>query len=118
MANIQPTGSGNIFARSPNGAVQEKNRAGYNADTKKLQALSGPLGKNIEKMEQVENEMAQLPVPLDLTSPTLLKNVEVQKQPSVEKIESNTQGVKEFVSGNPALYSSFISSITRAQRTI
>lgn len=98
-------------------AIQEKLRFSYNAHTQTFEPMEES-SKNNGHMEKVEGQIEHLPVPVDRTSPLYLKTVVSRNRPTGAPIQSNTKGVKEFVAGNSALYSSFISSITKAQRTI
>ena len=64
------------------------------------------------KLTKVEKQVNQV-----ATSQTLKPGIS-QKAPKGTQLDAPTKGVVDFLSGNGALYRSFLTSVQRAQRSI
>jgi hypothetical protein len=118
--NIRPAEPGNNtpYKSVSSPATQEKTRVSYNSHAKKFEPMGASETEQIEHMEEVEAQINRFPIPTDCTSQAFLKTIALPLKSTGERIESNTKEVKKFFSGNAASFSSFISSVAQAQRSI
>lgn len=112
---IQPAGEGSSSFPSSNTTVKEKRRAEYNPNTKTFEPMKGGETKKTQHLENVEDKVTKVPVPTDYSSPTYLKKVLSKTTAKADQLTFDTNGVGAFLSGNGALYTNFISSVSKAQ---
>lgn len=97
---------------STDAATLHKMRVAYNMNTKTF----GPIGagdtKKIDHMVEVEQGIAGMRVPTDYTSQIYLTSVATKNDFKGTKIETGTEQVGAFLSGDQRYYSNFIASIS------
>lgn len=89
-------------------------RVGYDPNTRTFGPLESSGTKKMETLTKTEESVSQLRVPIDLSSPKVLKNLEKQAPPKGEPIKSPTTG-SGFLSGKTSLYPKFIDNVLKAQ---
>jgi|ERR1700722_5648497 len=114
---MQPIGQGGSNYRNLSStAVKEKIRVEYNTHTKTFGPMGASSTKKIEHLESIEEIIANVSVPTDYTSPTYLGKVSTKTTSKGVHLESDTEGVDKFFSGDASLYKDFISSISKTSR--
>lgn len=112
VEGINSASGANYTNPTPQSATKEKNRVGYNAQTKTFNPLSSSDTKKIEHLEQVENTVKKF-------SPSNPHQQSVQKKTHVaKKLDIPTKNVGGFFAGNASHYGSFISTIKTSAQSL
>ncbi len=118
-SKIGPSEGNNMSYRSVNSkAATLETRISYNSDTKTFEPLTSGVSTTTEHMEKVQGQMSQYKVPQDYSSPTFLQKIAPTNKCKATPIDTETKGVKEFMSGDAARFPSFLKSIRQAQRSL
>lgn len=113
LGGVQPSRRNSPPAEYGGGGVKEKLRY-----TRAFEPMGAGETKKIEHLEKIEAVIAEIPVPTDFCSPTFLQKVKTKTTSKGEQLETDTDGVNKYFSGDVSLYDNFISSISSAQESI
>jgi hypothetical protein len=112
---VEPVGKGKeAHARQSENVPVQKIRVGYDSNTKTFKPLGPYENKKIKHLESVKDQVGKLSVPTDYTSGVILKGIKTEITCAGTRIDIETEGVNDFLSGNSANYQLFIRSIRTA----
>lgn len=111
VGKAESVGSGGSHYIS-NTAAQESKRVAYNPSTKKFGPMKTSETRNIDHMTTVGNQVSQVKVPTDFSSPTFLATVDTHTDAAAAPIQTNTRGVDINYTQN------LLTSVRTAQRSL